>query len=46
MKKDLRLFGVVIFIICFGFSAFAQTTFSWRNDQNPTTGQWNVANYW
>lgn len=25
---------------------YGQPTFSWRNDQNPTSGQWNVTNYW
>lgn len=29
-----------------GFILHAQTTYFWRNDQNPTSGQWNVANYW
>ena len=34
------IFGLV------GEISWGQTAFSWRNDQNPTSGQWNVANYW
>ncbi|MDA3943783.1 MAG: T9SS type A sorting domain-containing protein [Bacteroidetes bacterium] len=44
MKKKLLLITIVLVILSLGISA--QTTFSWRNDQNPTSGQWNVANYW
>ncbi|MHC1776447.1 MAG: T9SS type A sorting domain-containing protein [Lentimicrobium sp.] len=45
MKKLLLL---LVFALSFALnsSIYAQTTFSWRNDQNPTSGQWNVASYW
>lgn len=44
MKKKLLLITIVLVLMSLGINA--QTTFSWRNDQNPTSGQWNVANYW
>ena len=36
----------MLFLIFMAQEYTAQTTFSWRNDQNPTSGQWNVTNYW
>lgn len=41
--KTLILFSLLIMA---GQKSFGQTTFSWRNDQNPTSGQWNVSSYW
>jgi autotransporter-associated beta strand protein len=34
------VFGII------GNVSWGQTTYYWRNDQNPTSGQWNVSNYW
>ena len=45
-KFILRTAGLVALFLFFGGSVWGQTTFSWRNDQNPTSGQWNVSNYW
>ena len=42
MKKTIS----VIFFLILSVVVFSQTTFFWRNDQNPTSGQWNVSNYW
>ncbi len=42
MKKSIFLF----FVLANTLVSVAQTTFSWRNDQNPTSGQWNVSTYW
>lgn len=36
---------ILVFLLS-SYAANAQTTYSWRNDQNPTSGQWNVANFW
>ena len=36
----------LLFLVVFSMFGSSQTTFSWRNDQNPTSGQWNVSNYW
>jgi hypothetical protein len=43
MKRVLFLFTLMLWTLT---SLYSQTTFSWRNDQNPVSGQWNVANYW
>jgi hypothetical protein len=44
MKKQLLLLvGAVLFSSNF---IVGQTTYSWRNDQSPISGQWNVSNYW
>lgn len=37
---------LTLFILFLSVGVWGQTTFSWRNDQNPTSGQWNVSNYW
>lgn len=42
-KKASVLFLLLIFTCLI---TNGQTTFSWRNDQNPVSGQWNVTNYW
>lgn len=42
----MNKFSLLVLFYIFSLSSFSQTTFSWRNDQNPTSGQWNVANYW
>ncbi|MCX6209989.1 MAG: hypothetical protein NTZ59_10990, partial [Bacteroidetes bacterium] len=43
MKKSLL---TLLLVFCISSFVNSQTTFSWRNDQNPTSGQWNVSNYW
>jgi hypothetical protein len=43
MKKILFLFTMMLWTLT---SLYSQTTFSWRNDQNPVSGQWNVPSYW
>jgi autotransporter-associated beta strand protein len=52
-RKILSFSGLIrkvsysLFLIFFtSIHLFGQTTFSWRNDQNPVSGQWNVASYW
>ena len=42
----MKLFLVLSTFLFLGDLTQAQTTFSWRNDQNPISGQWNVSNYW
>jgi autotransporter-associated beta strand protein len=46
MKRNAHYLLTTLLLGFFAWNATAQTTFSWRNDQNPTSGQWNVANYW
>jgi autotransporter-associated beta strand protein len=46
MKRKILLLSLTLLLGLFSWNATAQTTFSWRNDQNPTSGQWNVSNYW
>ena len=36
----MLMFGLLVKL------SLGQTTFSWRNDQNPTSGQWNISSYW
>lgn len=43
MKKLFLLFLATSF---FSSLLIAQTTYSWRNDQNPVSGSWDVSNYW
>lgn len=42
----MKKFALLTLCYFFTLNTFSQSTFSWRNDQNPTSGQWNVANYW
>lgn len=44
--KRFCILSLVSSLILISINLKAQTTFSWRNDQNPTSGQWNVTNYW
>ena len=43
--KNVILYLSFILVLISNYN-ISQTTFSWRNDQNPTSGQWNVSNYW
>lgn len=42
----MKKFALLLFNLFLVTLAFSQTTFSWRNDQNPISGQWNVTSYW
>ncbi len=44
--KRFCILSLVSSLILISINLNAQTTFSWRNNQNPTSGQWNVADYW
>ena len=46
MKKHFYLILVLIQVLGFTLNLSAQIQYSWRNDQNPTSGQWNNSNYW
>lgn len=44
--KRFFILSLVSSLILISINLKAQTTFSWRNDQNPISGQWNVSSYW
>ena len=46
MKKITLLVLLLLLLNLITLVSFSQTTFSWRNDQAPTSGQWNVYSYW
>jgi len=47
IDKRLLLMPLMVLVLLFtSGSVFGQTTFSWRNDQNPPSGAWNTSLYW
>ena len=42
----MKKISLLVLLALFTRISIGQTTYSWRNDQNPTSGQWNVYTYW
>ena len=46
LLADFKTPALMAAFLLLMLTSYSQTNYSWRNDQNPTSGQWNVANYW
>ena len=46
LLSDFKTPALMATFLLLMLTSYSQTTYFWRNDQTPTSGQWNVTNYW